>query len=77
MYTYQGSVSVSHSMDHTSCKIAEKIISVFIGNINTKIENEVGASPLDNHWHFNAKMRNFHLFSCNFSRSPSNHVVTG
>lgn len=36
-----GSVDVSHSMSHESCKIAEKIVEVFIGNINKKIESEV------------------------------------
>ena len=36
-----GSVDVSHKMEHESCKIAEKIIEVFIGNINKKIESEI------------------------------------
>ena len=36
-----GKVSVSHHLNNVGCKIAESIISVFIGNVNTKIENEV------------------------------------
>ncbi len=36
-----GSIDVSHGMSHESCKIAEKIVEVFIGNINKKIESEV------------------------------------
>lgn len=36
-----GKVSVSHHLNGVGCKIAESIISVFIGNVNKKIENEV------------------------------------
>lgn len=36
-----GSIDVSHSMSHESCKIAEKIVEIFIGNVNKKIESEV------------------------------------
>jgi hypothetical protein len=36
-----GKVSVSHHLNSVGCKIAESIISVFIGNVNKKIESEV------------------------------------
>jgi hypothetical protein len=36
-----GKVSVTHHLNNEACKIGESIVSLFIGNVNKKIESEI------------------------------------
>ena len=36
-----GKVSVSHHLNNVGCKIAESIVQLFIGNVNSKIESDI------------------------------------